>query len=402
MRNSLRSLASLIALVTVSIACLGNATVASANYLPKPRTRVFFVDPCTKKPTAVATPDGAILYVKISHLRPGSVVRVDATVMQAMPESEHPVTKEKRKGYKLSKTVTANPNTGTVTIIKHIKFSDFDKLAVESMTRSVWNVQVNWLEVPAKSGEYLIYSEADLIKWQNSVKDHQYGGGFTSIYYAQNVDKRFYHIMSAPLCIWETPISVASKYHYNDTPFAKMTVSKEFLIEDGDSVLKGINFGVIPDIAGNSMVASTTPLLLRERMDFGWLFGGFVSEHGVFKYSSLKQSWNLGKEQGGFIGQRLSFNRVEAEEFTLGKDAAGCTVWKPGRKGFLDIGKPTLEFTVVPRSMSGDPVESAQFMEKMRPRINSCGKIEVNAKFNEAKVIGSGEEDLLFFFPVSK
>jgi hypothetical protein len=356
--------------------------VALAYFLNQPpETKVNFVDRCNAYPTGVTMPGGTSLMVKITGLLPDAPISVKITLTS--PTFANNDSKGKEKKIVFKREFRHSSATGKMIFSQAVSFDEPGEQVAKSYEARVWNAQVDW-------NQGYLSGEA--------------GHGFASIYVIRDYNQRFYKIRGPAICHWETPPSIVSEYHYNSDP-VEMNLTREYLIENSSEMAKGVDVGMVPDYAGGGSLTSGSPLIVQNINELGWIYAGVRSERSLLHHSSLSQTWTLSEGQGGFFSQRLSFSRVPADEFMLDKTktetGSACPRWRVKRSGLLDIGLPITEFTVVPRSMSGSPNDAAQFLEKMRPTLNTCGKIETSARFNEARVPGGSEEDMMFFFPSS-
>lgn len=225
--------------------------------------------------------------------------------------------------------------------------------------------------------------------------------------------KRFYRIVSTPVCQWESQVAIASEYYWNGgaaplhvnraEQFSADSLSKNGydlgpqLVGGGDKPLRygsrdyGEQFRDYSNLPKLPLIPQSGPLV--------WFFSGWQSVVELKKNFSLERQWSLKPGEGAYYGQRTSFTRYEAMEF-MEVESSGCMELKPTRLGWIDVGLSATNLYAVPADISGSPEESRKFMELIQPAVNTCADFPFAAGAPEFKVTGA-TQSLLFFYPGS-
>lgn len=361
------------ATLALSFVCLSSAQAA---------TRVTFVDQCSREAAGVTSTHGtAVLRVELNGLVEHLPLQVNVSIR---PDETVAVgNKSERIEFRFTKRARRLKTT-TVVFEKKIRFSH---------EHAIWNAHVDWMQTPS-AGKF----------------DGKSGSGTASIYVSRDAEEKFYRIQGPAICAWETPVAIASEYHFNASD-ESMHIQHRVSDLDEEYHERGLNLGIVPDVSASTPFLSTDPAmgpslvrspLLTDTLhsNFGWLFATWRTLYSTHLHHTLVQSWILGRMEGGFFGDRIAFERypvVEFERFDGGK----CDAWVAKRTGHMDAGRPITEFFSVPRDVSGDPVKSAAHMESMRPRVDTCKARGIDAGSSKYQVNPASGTDrgMLFFYP---
>jgi hypothetical protein len=332
-----------------------------------PKTTAGFVDICTGNITGVTDPHGrAVLLVTISGAAPEEQLWLDIRVFA---QNGQDFGQEQADEQRISKRFRKVPRDGRL---------QYKKRLVLSGDRKIWNVQVRWFQRP---------------------EVRRFGAQTSAILASKDTKRRFYEITGPAVCSWETPVGISSEYRMNQNK-APMTISRETTFEELSESDKGLDLGLMPD---GFSTTSKNPLVTvsTENENFGWLFYGWRYAKGSLTQATLTRQWRLAESEGGFFGSRYSFRRFPVLEYRLNQ-AEHCPKWIPARKGYMDTGRQVTDFYSVPKDISGNSKDAAEFMEKMRPTENSCPMdptMPAGTAYPVPSSEGTDADDLLFFYP---
>ena len=110
----------------------------------------------------------------------------------------------------------------------------------------------------------------------------------------------------------------------------------------------------------------------------------------------LDREWILTRGQGGVFADRYSFDRMNAEQYDWAQQSNGCGEYVKVKSGFLDVGVHTSDFYSVPISLAGDGEKALQFINSVRPPLDTCvdqysrTQLRADAKLND-------DNEILFF-----
>ena len=188
---------------------------------------------------------------------------------------------------------------------------------------------------------------------------------------------KIYRINSEVLCQWQGDTRIDSEYFVNDERVVKniaritsINVRKGIRMDLGAETAGLLNLNIpifkpiSPTSAGSLIPTPGSLGPLGTSIYIGAEFSNINSSRESF---DLEQSWGLVPGQGGFIIRRASYSRYKAIKY---ENENGEYVAR--EEGILDVGEDGLSFVVVPRSLSANPQEALQFIDKIIEKVDSC------------------------------
>ncbi len=346
------------------------ATLASNTYATQlieenplgPHLIAGFIDQCTNQPTSMTTPNGTQLKIVFSHLNLSS--DLDFTVkytLAGLPEGaaqKHTL----EFTYSISKEEISNPKTFLFNLPKDRHLDSVEKQFPGS---NIWNVEVDW-----RQGKFV-------------------GNAIHSIYRTDETPS-FYKRTSAITCNWESAPAISSEYYFNADQ-ELMTLQK--VIENDDQIGLEDQWS-----AGPGEDASPTGAPLETTLPVvAYYFRGRHKESSLHQKITFEQRWDLTKGQGGVFADRYSFSRIHVERYDWIIKGA-CGKYIKTQDGVLDTGVRTTDFYSVPQSLSGTPEKIVDFIQLMRPPVNTCAE-DLGQFPHPTQFSLDQNEDLLFYQP---
>jgi len=329
-------------------------------------SEVHFVDSCTGELTATASSQGFSVVVDVKGLSPDFPVIVD---LQVGPDhlfnvrNHFAVTRVKKTTY---------PHAdGTFFLKKKIKLGKIAKAEGDPPVGKIWVARLSW----AQNRRGQLTSQ---LAW-------------ASIYVMSDDSQKFYERLGDPVSRWFSPVVIASEYHRNLSSMA-LNFSRELDWKETFGGSATFDLGAAPDLSSN--VASRGPLMATEwGSAAGWFFRGWRAMRQDAVEVGVVRKWTLEQDQGGFFGTRTSFVRLPVQEYVLRpkKGWFDCSRWEKSTQGLLDIGKPELDFYIVPSSYATSYESAESYLNRQSPSSHFKPQLEY-------QVSGSGDE-LLFFYP---
>lgn len=335
------------------------AELTADEILLSPQTHVSFVNMCSGNKVAVSRSRESHLNVDLENLNPGEPLWVEIRVKpaQELPGQNSSLFRSKHLFFRRV------PLNGKMHFTRRLNLSPSDQ---------IWNASVNWTQGQGKLA-----------------------GGSSAAIYSLSRDKirnsRFFQVKDAVQCVWETGLKVSSEYHYNRDA-APLFITREYPNISQVSSERGVALGLAPVQTDRCEL----PLLKESDLGTGWIFAGMKSTFSESNIETLTRKWKVSGHQGGMFGDRISFSRIPVVEFVSQVARSGCRHWVKNREGLLDVGKHTSDFYVVPQDLAGSPNRAAEFMEKMRPTVNTCGNQLANG--NAEFLIAHEDDEILFFY----
>lgn len=269
------------------------------------------------------------------------------------------------------------------------------------------------------NGQVVIKRKISLKKWRNKLTPtgvvanlmwHQKpvseksGGGSASIFLPAK--KQAFRIISQAQCYWEGPVSVVSQYIRNEQANSEMALSREERLEKFVARVYGFGIGFgnslfIQDrrvgVWGNPTRGDGMSVVFPSDAPVGfWVSDRWFRVFGTKATSSVEQKWYLHPADGGFFGSRYLFTRFKVEEYQRVGHGV-CNKWQIKKTGMLDVGIPNETFYSVPWYMAGHPDQAQEYMENMRPALNTCGDAIKNG---DVQFLLKGQtDDMMYFYP---
>jgi len=335
--------------------------------LPAFSSTVFFADYCTKKEVKVATPNGTSLSLNFKDLDNDAPLRIQ---IKYKPSSI-----EKLKPHQIR---VENYLIPARRISKHGEWRANFRLPnlkwMRSVERELFNYRV-W--------------DAEVVWYQNNNAQ----SAFTTFYHPQKT-KAYYEVLSESLCSWEGRPQVDSKLYENlnqETMLVRRTTTESS--EDINN--RGISFGY-----GNTALEEAS-IGLFGASNFGWIFEEWQKQFENSKYVTVTRDYYLTKGESGLFYVRPTFSRHKALKYSWVKNQNGCGSFEAVSEGYLDIGKSLEDFIVIPSSYYGKE-SLLEFIEVVRPAIDSCKSFPINQVLDAEDIITSGNDELVYFYEAGR
>ncbi len=333
--------------------------VSHADSLPdsnQPVVKVSFVDDCTLNETRVATPNGTTLKVEIDNFVGPHDINVTISYSLSGAESASFIS-----SYALTREKVGRTQIYYFDLPKDRRMNSVESTNEGS---TVWDVSVEWTQ-----GIYSGVAVASLLRSDDPLS--------------------FYRQIDPNSCNWESGPMLSSQYYFNaDQP--QMSIARETVLRDEI----GLSFGEGPDFQREPDGIALPPTVPMTAFYFKERYNQSSMHHTV----SLERTWYLSQGQGGVFADRYSFNRMQVEHYEWTQPRKGCGVYRKTEEGTMDIGTVTTDFYSVPPSFSGDAEKMVDFINRMRPSINTCTGVNSIAPSPMLTDV-STNRDLLYFQP---
>ena len=249
--------------------------------------------------------------------------------------------------------------------LKTPKKSQLRKLEKKLLTSRLWTVRATWYQPNAKKGGVAQKSFLNVLG-----------------------KKSFYEIKSAGMCHWETEPAVSSKL-YDNHSMTFMNVIREYTgistWQSSPSVSLGPNNNI-----------GQTPLAYGDNT--GWLFKEWGVITGEDHLNTLQRTWVLNRHESGVFATRHSFTRKMAKRWAwLESSDNHCMEYRPVSEGYLDIGKLTEDFYILPKEMYSTE-EMNTFISNYRPTLDTCSNNVFRGPENAQDIIINNNQSILYYY----
>lgn len=324
---------------------------------------VFFADSCTKKEVKVATPNGTSLSLNFKDLDTQNPLRIQIKYKPSSIEKLKPHQFRVENYLIPAHRITRNGEWRANFRLPSLKW--MRSVESELLNYRVWDAEVVWYQ------------------------DNNVQTSFTTFYHPQKT-KSYYEVLSESLCSWEGKPQVDSKLYENlnnETMLVRRTTTES--VEDINN--RGITFGY-----GNNSFEGVSIGLLGSS-NFGWIFDEWQKQFENSKYVTISRDYYLTKGESGLFYVRPTFSRHKALKYSWIKNSNGCGSFEAVSEGYLDIGKSLEDFIVIPSSYYGKE-SLLEFIEVVRPAINSCKSFPIEQVLDAEDIITSGNDELVYFY----
>lgn len=323
----------------------------------------FFADSCTQKEIKVATPNGTSLLMNFKDLDPDLPLRIKIKYKPSSVDKLKPHQMREENYLIKARKIGRNGEWRAKFRLPNLKW--MRSIERELLNYRVWDAEVIWFQ------------------------NNKVFSSFSTFYNPQKVSS-YFEVKSESLCSWEGRPQVDSKLYenFNDETMKITRVTTESV---DDFASKGISFGY----GENSFERASIGLLGSS--NFGWIFEEWQNQIENNKYITVTRDYVLSRGEAGLFYVRPTFNRHKAIKYSWVQNESGCSTFEPVSEGYVDIGKSLEDFIVIPSSYYGRE-SLLEFIEVVRPAIDSCKSFQMNQIIDAEDIITSGNEELVYFY----
>lgn len=334
------------------------------------KTYVAFVDACSGKQVNLSTPNGTRLKIALSDLDPNE----DLTITVFMRPAGVFEDLQPKDQYKMK--FVFNRRNGIS--------------ADGTLNKTIRLPKKSWMsKVESRHSEYRVW-DAEVI-WTQTLA--QKAGSALATYYRAVNNGPYFQLKSAGLCQWEQEASISSKLYVNDSQ-SWMNVSRESNDTWDESSINGMTLG------WNNSDGSSIPLspLRNQNSILGWMFKEYQTQFNSQRIFRIERRYVLNQSEVGLYISRLSFNRHEARKYLWDKKPGSCGEFRAVSEGYLDVGRNSEDFLVIPRNYYPRPDLLQNYISVARPTLNNC-EMSVGAGPEYAsESIPAGNQGILFYY----
>jgi hypothetical protein len=329
-------------------------------------TSTWFADRCSGEAVSISTPNPTTLYFSTTDLNPDEDIKIYINYRPAgILEDLRSKDLEISHSYVISKKKIKNNSFSGYFKIPKAKWL-WEKEQEHSLSR-VWEAEVKWIQPESRRSDSKIAS-----------------------FYHSPEEKSFYKIESNVLCKWEGSPEVSSKLYENNTA-SLMNVMKSTYYTWNQYTQKGLTFGYNRNFGGN------IPLGASDN-SYGWLYKDWQRQVDQQEIISVDLKFILNVTESGVFYNRMTFNRLRVSKYAWNPSLGQCGQYEKLSKGLLDVGVTTEDFVVMPKTYYPFPEKMVEFINIVRPPINTCKDyIDLNPQI-ATDVIPSGFNGIMFFY----
>lgn len=324
---------------------------------------VFFADSCSREEIKIGTPNGTVLALNLSKLDPFSNVEVRIVFRPSGVLEDLKASQTRVLNFNFSsKNISADRRLTAYINIPPIKW--MRQVEKQFANYHVWDAEVTWVQ-------------------NNKAKS------MVASFYRPPKLQSFYEIKSEVLCSWEGKARIDSKLYENNVDDI-MSVSRASTHLWNEGVEGGVSFGYSNNSFENIPVGAISN-------NYGWVFEEWKNQFENSKTITIRRDYFLSREEAGLFVVRPTYNRHKAVKYKWVKKNRQCGAFVPVARGHIDIGKKSEDFMVIPANYYGRD-NLSDFIELVRPAINTCKKYPFINALDASDIIQSGFGELLYFY----
>lgn len=355
--------------------------IASLSVHAATTTMVTLVDSCSRKPVVVTSPHGNDVWIRITGLESNENVYLTADIFPTglLEDQTRKDRMTKDLTFRAFRNISPERinRDGTISYVFRLPSKEtMYKLEQKLQSGRVWNISIKWYQKNTRSA----------------------GSADASFYRVQESKQSFFQVVRPELCQWETQPAVSSKLHDNQTS-QFMNVEREYINNYRSGKLSAVALG--PNYASNFM----TPLASGNAMlesNFGWLFNEWQKSFATAQTFAYSQKYVLPRYSSGVFAKRQTFTRNFVNRWVWVADGMTCGEYKQIDSGHLDVGVETENFYEIPRTMYGNSVEMSEFMNLVRPGVNTCTSSVQTGEAAATEVMPNGFNGIMFYYKSEK
>lgn len=329
-------------------------------------TKAWFADRCSGEEISISTPNPVTFYLSLKDLDPSEDIQIfikyrPAGIIEDLRDKKLEVSYT----YSIpSSRIKGNRYSGYFKIPSATWM--WQKEQEHNLTR-IWDAEVKWTQP----------------------KSRKLGGAIASFFRARG-EKEFYKVESPSLCYWEGDPEVSSKLYENNTS-ALMNVMKSTYDSWDKYTQRGLTFGYNRNHGGNVPLGSSSD-------SYGWFYKDWQKQVESRDIISIDRKFILQKDEAGVFYTRNTFHRVRASKWEWNPRSGACGRYEQTAEGMLDVGVTSEDFVVLPRTYYSFPEKTKEFINIVRPPINTCDDyIHINPQY-ATDSFPSGFNGIMFFY----
>ena len=325
---------------------------------------VFFADFCSKEEIKISTPNGTVLALRLQELDPNLDLQLKIIFRPSGVIEDLKPYQQMKLNYRISAR----------------KISRSGELSLNINAPSI-----KWMASVERSFQKFKVWDAEVIWIQNNKAQ-----SVVTSYYRAPKKKDYYEIKSKELCTWEGKAEVDSTL-YENRDDEMMNVVRDSRIPLNEDKEKGISFGYTQNALEQVPVGSLGA------GNFGWIFDEWREQFEDHKSISIKRVYTLSRNEAGIFLKRPSYARHKAIKYSWDSRHNGCGAYVPVSHGHIDISKSSEDFMVIPANYYGRE-QISEFIEMVRPAINTCKSFPMRNAIDASDIISSGLNGSNYFY----
>ena len=284
--------------------------------------RAALVDRCTGSPTALTSPNGTSIRLRLQGVDPTRPLTLDFEWTLAGVPGGAPGENRIRDHQEF--------DPGVIRSSQDYFFSIPKERALERIEERLPGSHIWSLNILAAQGERI----QGTVSWLLRV-----GPEF-----------QYYVPKGSPVCHWTSPRRVQSGYYYNPGP-DPMDLSRRITRMSETGIGR----------------------------DFPPFFEGRGREAMLAEWIDLERKWRLDATQGGLFVERIIFSRLHADQYEWRPplESKRCGEFQRTASGYLDLPESSLDFYTVPPIIAGDEERLTEFLDSVSPPIQTCDEAPV-------------------------